>query len=240
MIYKTIKQDKYQCINNEVFVLPISEGARCLLAYMLTKPADWKFYNKAIEGEFKINSSRLKRYLKELKDYGLVRRYRTQVTGRLEWITEVYESLDLVPTGRNSIGSKSTDTKSIDTQKADILSTDPNKVLTIISTDYNTLPKGKGLKAEYGRSDINELFKTWADKTGIQISSKKQANRNACSNLLKKYSQVEIAKLIDGVALAQADRYAPRICDFIQLQSKLTELLTWGKKHQLDNQMEVY
>lgn len=111
-----------------------------------------------------------------------------------------------------------------------------NKVHTKVTIESNnkTLDKSKGLEA-YGKTEINELFGYWQQKTGVPISSKKQMNRNACNNLLKKYDLAKVKQLIDGVAKAQADTYAPRISDFIQLQSKLTELLTWGKLKQTNN-----
>jgi hypothetical protein len=85
-------------------------------------------------------------------------------------------------------------------------------------------------KPVYGNPEINELFDYWQEKTGIAISSKTKMNRNAANNLLKKNGIDNTKRLIDGVALARADQYAPRIADFIQLQSKLTELLVWGNK----------
>lgn len=85
-------------------------------------------------------------------------------------------------------------------------------------------------KPVYGNTEINELFDYWQETTGIAISSKIKMNRNACNNLLKKNGIDNTKRLIDGVALARADQYAPRIADFIQLQSKLTELLVWGNK----------
>lgn len=81
----------------------------------------------------------------------------------------------------------------------------------------------------YGKPEINELFQYWEAKTGVGIQAKLKSNRNAANNLLKRYGADKLHQLIDGVALAQADRYAPRICDFTELQAKLTQLLTWGK-----------
>ena len=252
MIYKTVKQEKYQCINNDIFILPISEGARCLLAYMLTKPSDWQFYNKAIETEFRINQSKLRKYLKELKDYGLVRKYRVQVTGRFQWITEVYESLDLVPSEQKTIGSNSTDSKTIDSQHTDILSTESNQVLNRLNTDNNnstnvelakantnsqkdiTINKKTSItneRGEYGQLlVINELFTYWKQTVGYEISGRKQQNRNACSNLIRKHGVDTTKRLINGVAQCNSDKYAPRISDFTELQSKMSALLAWGNR----------
>lgn len=90
-------------------------------------------------------------------------------------------------------------------------------------------------KSGYGNSDINDMFRYWQEKLGYEIVSKRQANRNACSNLLKKHGVDKVKRLIDGIVLAQADKYAPRISDFVQLQSKLSELLVWGKQQGVNN-----
>jgi predicted transcriptional regulator len=87
----------------------------------------------------------------------------------------------------------------------------------------------------YGKPEINELFNYWKDQVGFEISAKRQANRNATNNLLKKYGLDKTKQLIDGVVLAHDDRYAPRISDFCELQSKLNQLLVWGKGRTQDN-----
>lgn len=78
--------------------------------------------------------------------------------------------------------------------------------------------------------EIDELFKYWLDTTGLAINSRIKQNRFACSNLLRKYGLDGVRRLIDGVAQAQNDKYAPRVADFSQLQAKLNELLLWGKQ----------
>lgn len=85
-------------------------------------------------------------------------------------------------------------------------------------------------KAEYGKPEINELFNYWQETVGFKISSKIQQNRNACNNLLKKHGQKVLEQLIRGVNATSSDKYAPRISDFVELQAKTNELITWGKK----------
>ena len=82
----------------------------------------------------------------------------------------------------------------------------------------------------YGNPDINEMFDYWNEKLGYEITAKRQANRNACKNLIKKHGSEKLTKLIDGVAMAQTDQYAPRISDFTSLQSKFNDLMVWGKQ----------
>lgn len=79
-------------------------------------------------------------------------------------------------------------------------------------------------------SEINDIFSLWEEVVGYKIESNQQKNRYACSNLLKKHGKDKLEQLLRGVALTQTDKYAPRISDFVSLQSKLSELLAWGKR----------
>lgn len=90
----------------------------------------------------------------------------------------------------------------------------------------------RNIPTVYGKPELNELFEYWEQTTGIPIISKIKANRNACNNLFKKHGLISVKKLIDGVVQSQNDKYAPRISDFCSLQSKLNELMVWGKKNQ--------
>ena len=81
--------------------------------------------------------------------------------------------------------------------------------------------------------DINDMFSLWNDVVGYEIVSNKQKNRYACNNLLKKHGKDKLTQLLNGVRLSQSDKYAPRISDFVSLQSKLSELLAWGNRQSL-------
>jgi hypothetical protein len=70
----------------------------------------------------------------------------------------------------------------------------------------------------------------WEQETGMPISSRVKANRYACKNLLTKHGREKVELLIKGVAQSQTDQYAPRIADFTQLQTKLNDLLVWGRQ----------
>ena len=82
----------------------------------------------------------------------------------------------------------------------------------------------------FGKPEINDLFSYWETTIGYPISSQTQKNRNACNNLLKKYSSTGVRQLIDGVAEANGDEYAPQISDFAELQLKTNKLISWGNK----------
>jgi Fe2+ or Zn2+ uptake regulation protein len=85
-------------------------------------------------------------------------------------------------------------------------------------------------KAEYGNPEINEMLEYWQKIVGFKITSKVKQNRNACNNLIKKHSKATLEQLIRMVGAASTDRYSPRISDFVELQAKTNELVTWAKK----------
>ncbi len=79
--------------------------------------------------------------------------------------------------------------------------------------------------------DIDHLMEYWEFTVGYAIQGKKQANRYACNNLIKKLTVAGVEQVINGVALAHGDKYAPKISDFCSLQSKLNDLILWGKNY---------
>ena len=89
-------------------------------------------------------------------------------------------------------------------------------------------------KPTYGKIEINEMFEYWEKEVGYKISAKVKQNRIACNNLLKKYKAEGLKQLVDGVALAQSEQYAPKISDFYELQSNLNKLIAWGNNRKTD------
>lgn len=101
-------------------------------------------------------------------------------------------------------------------------------------------PVGDLLVTTKGKPDINEMFEEWEKITGMKINGQQKANRNACSNLLKKYGREKLQQLIQGVAKAQSQEFAPQIANFTQLQAKQDSLILWGRKQaQEENNSEV-
>lgn len=88
---------------------------------------------------------------------------------------------------------------------------------------------------EYGNRDINELFTYWNETLSFEITSRKQANRRACYNLIKKAGVDGVKKLINTVAVAYSEQYAPKIRDFEDLQARLNALLAWAKTKMVQN-----
>ena len=70
----------------------LSWKAKGLLAYMLSMPNDWKFYDDELVKHAKDGKDALKSAIKELKQHGYMRRERRQnEQGKIEWETIVYE-----------------------------------------------------------------------------------------------------------------------------------------------------
>lgn len=82
----------------------------------------------------------------------------------------------------------------------------------------------------YGNEDINELFNYWETIVGYKVISKRQANRRACHNLVKRHGVTGVQQLIRVVNAAQHNQYAPKVSDFCDLQAKLNQLLRWAKE----------
>jgi hypothetical protein len=97
------------------------------------------------------------------------------------------------------------------------------------NSNINTNTDVLVLAKAYGKPEINDMFLFWEKTVGYQVRSKPQANRRACSNLIKKHGAAALEALVRGVARAHTDEYAPRIADFCDLQSKTNQLVAWGK-----------
>lgn len=174
----------------------------------------------------------LDRSVQKLVELGLV--VKTTRTNREEHLTNLYEVViqdtgDTETPGGSVTKSLPSVTQSPGRDKNDIensIQLTQSKNSIEIGTN---VPMAPAEPTTYGKPELNELFEYWEAKTSVSIQAKLKPNRNAANNLLKRYGAEKLHQLIDGVALAQSDRYAPRICDFIELQAKLTQLLTWGK-----------
>ena len=87
--------------------------------------------------------------------------------------------------------------------------------------------------------DITEMFIAWESIVGYKIEGQIKNNRYACSNLLKKHGKDKLLKILEGVALAKQDRYAPQIADFTQLQYKFNDLISWGNKRKMTSGLGI-
>jgi len=117
-----------------------------------------------------------------------------------------------------------------------------NQMTTQIRLDYIRLDKTRldktskdnGAAKATQRIDskkIDAMFSFWHEQTAMEITGNVEANRKACSNLLKTHGDENLKKLISGVGVAMNDQYAPRISDFVSLKRKQNDLIVWGRKH---------
>lgn len=242
-IYRTKKVNNYQVIDNRIFTdTSISYKARFLLGYMLTKPADWVFFNGNITKETGISRGVLSSLFRELVGAGYVTRERINnpENGKFETITTAYESPNLV---KNTDDGKPAHGKTDDGKPCHILNKDTNQVI-IKPSNYTkkdtkvSLAKAKVLipdsdeieVVEYGNTGVNKIFDFWEETTGQPILANQKKNRYACYNLLRRHGEENLKKLIRGVAQANSTPYAPNIFDFCSLQHQQDKLIHWGRK----------
>ena len=92
-VIRVQKNSNYVVMNKTALHDPrLSWKAKGLHAYMLSMPNDWKFYDDDLVKHAKDGKDALKSAIKELKQYGYMRRERRQnEQGKFEWETIVYE-----------------------------------------------------------------------------------------------------------------------------------------------------
>ena len=97
-----------------------------------------------------------------------------------------------------------------------------------------------GKPTVYGNPEINGMFDYWQEQLGYALTAKRQMNRNACSNLIKKHGADGLKALIRGVAASHEDKYSGvHISDFIELQANTNKLMAWGRKKTVATQGEM-
>ena len=89
-------------------------------------------------------------------------------------------------------------------------------------------------KPSYGNSAINSMFDYWQEQVGTPIISREKGNRRACYNLLrnKHIGEEKLRHAVEFVGEIKENRFAPRISDFVDLQSKFNELCAFKTKYQ--------
>lgn len=188
------------------------------------KPIKYEDVNK----DLGLSRSTYLRYVATLKEAGYIETKRTPVG----LVITVHKAKKIFKKG--SVKSD-TSQKASDMSKVTHLMSEndtSNKDNTVDNTSITNVIRQKPDKRV---PEIDGLFAYWQEVTGLEIVSRRQANRNAASNLIKKHTADGVRRLVQGVALAHGDRYAPRIADFTQLQAKQNELILWGKQQGKSN-----
>ena len=85
MIFKNKRQNKFTQISNDVLVDEnLSYKAKGILAYLLSRPADWNIYENEIEKHSKDGIDSVRTGIKELIDNGYVVRQKSRVKGMFD------------------------------------------------------------------------------------------------------------------------------------------------------------
>ncbi|MHC4686946.1 MAG: hypothetical protein ACYTEW_21950, partial [Planctomycetota bacterium] len=140
------KEREYVSIANAILQnKALTWEARGVMAYLLSKPDGWECRNYDLVNQGPASEHIIRRVLKELQEAGYIHRYRkSEGRGKIEWITEIYETPELNTALRNGTFSnvENFEIESYDLEKSvDIVSTDSNKDRQLEKTDLNGCAK---------------------------------------------------------------------------------------------------
>lgn len=91
-------------------------------------------------------------------------------------------------------------------------------------------------KAQYGNVDVNTVIDKFEMTYKLKLTKVKQ-NRNAASNLVRKYGLDQTLKAIEAASMCLQDQYAPSIVNLIDLQEKYDKLRVYYARQ--TKQMEM-
>lgn len=96
--------------------------------------------------------------------------------------------------------------------------------------DSEPAKKTKSVTVRVSSVEIDKAFDYWQETVGYRVTSNLKSNREYCGKLIREYGSEALYRMIQGVAMAAEDKFAPRVADFRQLYKKWDELKLWGKK----------
>lgn len=238
MVIRTIKNESYTTMCNAALIDPnLSLKAKGLWAFIMSKPDGWNINYRGLMTQLKEGQVAILAALKELEDcHYLVRGQIKNDAGKFTQGDSVLYEMPCLE--QEAIKPICVEKPCVENPRAVGPRTKVNTDKVITEEEISTNVLIGETPEVYGKPELNSLFNYWEQCTGVALTAKRQANRNACNNLYKQWKLEGVRKLIDGVALSQQDQYAPRIADFCDLQAKLNQLMTWGKAKQT-NQRKV-
>ena len=211
--YKVIKENKYVTIHNEFFEIPtLSFGAKGLLGYIISKPADWKIQRSDLIKKSSGGKTQIEGYLLELMAHGFMNWYAVKDEDNKieEWIYEVFEMPYLNPNkeacieeGKRRIEERKAKTKAKNAKKSPQLDNphvEKNPQSDYPPLDYPPLDNPpftnkENTKKEYTNKDIvnNRAF------TKIELIEHANSfyNQMALSRWNKKEWETIVTKLVD-------------------------------------------
>ena len=206
-IIRIKKEREYVSIANAILQdKSLSWEARGIMAYLLSKPDGWQCRNYDLMNQGPTGEHAIKRILKELRDAGYIHRFKVSGgRGKIEWVTEIYETPELNPhfttVDNTTVDNTTVDNTTVDNievvKSDDIVSTDSQKVLTTESTDISGTPQNSQANGKDGfdRADqvervfLNALAGKVATFTKTDIDTAGPKTREALKDLTIALSQ---------------------------------------------------
>lgn len=93
---------------------------------------------------------------------------------------------------------------------------------------------------DHGNATVNDLFAFWLQEVETPLTSRVKANRRAAWNLAGKHTEEELTQMIKLVRVARFNDFAPHVADFVDLQSKWSQLKLWSEKRAQAALMKKY
>lgn len=192
----------------------------------------FKMSDRILVARSGLNSKQVEVCKKQLEEKGLVGFYNSWIspTERSSFIQPVKGKLTKIVLQRETDSIPKEVIEYFIDNSSENLQSGSRAVQVYDNDDVNDKDNDVDKDVVYGKPEINEMFNEWELIVGYKISSEVKRNRNACSNLLKKYNEAGVRQLISLVATSHTDKFSPRVSDFYTLQSKLNELLAWAKQ----------
>ena len=231
-VFRVNKNSNYTVMSNHHFKdKNLSLKAKGLLSQMLSLPPDWDYTIAGLCAINKENETAIKSALEELKENGYLKVSKLlpnqTESGRIEYVYDIFEqpqNLGIEKQGIENLGLENQ------------VQLNTNKLSTKeLNTDNTTTNVVGEIPETFGNSDINDLFDEWERVCGYKITSKVRLNRYTCQRLLKSRGKESILKALPYVAESQADKYAPNIVNFMDLEEKWNALGVWYKKKYITN-----
>lgn len=196
-IYRVQKNENYVVMNKTSLQdKRLSWKAKGLHTYMLSMPNDWKFYDIELEKHAKDGKDALKSAIKELKEYGYMRRERRRnEEGKFEWESLVYEC----PYTENP----SMENPSMENPQ--LLNNESTKYLNnVVVSPFDFYQQNFGVLNPFIGQSIGEWIDDLNEELIIEamkITLKHQKNWKYCDGILKDWHKKNIRTVKDVQAL---------------------------------------
>ncbi|OPX04933.1 DnaD domain-containing protein [Geobacillus sp. LEMMY01] len=205
-VIRVQKNNNYVVMNKTALHDPrLSWKAKGLHAYMLSMPDDWKFYDDELEKHAKDGKDALKSAIKELKQYGYMRRERRKnEQGKFEWETIVYEE---PYTEKPSMEKPSMEKPSMENPQLlnnkelnnDLLSNKENLKVVVVNA-HRFYQENFGVESPF----VSECIDQWIDDVGDEIvieamkrALKQQKKWNYAEGILREWVQNNLRTIED-------------------------------------------